>query len=71
MEYNVTINDEELNFSNDNSQEVSERAEIIKKISFEDPDEKNFGRFEKYFDFLNIYENPLKNNLEETNFNTT
>jgi len=71
MEYNITVNDEEHNFSNDNSQEISERAEIKKKISFEDSDEKNFGRLEEYFEYLNIYDNPLKSNLEETNFNTT
>ena len=71
MEYSITLNDEEHNFSNDNSQEISERAEIIKKISFEDSDEKNFGRLEEYFEYLNINDNPLKSNLEETNFNTT
>ena len=71
MEYSITLNDEEHNFSNDNSQEISERAEIIKKISFEDSDEKNFGRLEEYFEYLNINDNPLKSYLEETNFNTT
>ncbi len=71
MEYNFANSVDKNNFANYNFQEVSEGAQVIKKISFQDPDEENFGRMTEYLKYLKIYNKGLKNSSKETNLNSS
>ena len=52
MEYSIFFNVYGDNFPNDISQEVSEGAQTIKKISLQDPDEEKFGRMKECLEYL-------------------
>ena len=70
MEYSIFFNVYGDNFPNDNSQEVSEGDQTIKKISLQDPDEEKFGRMKEYFEYLKICDKQLKISRKETNLNS-
>ena len=70
MEYSIFFNVYGDNFPNDNSQEVSEGDQTIKKISLQDPDEEKFGRMKEYLEYLKICDKQLKISRKETNLNS-
>ena len=69
MESKKTINSVVYYFSSDNFEKISEEAQNIKKIYFQDSDE-NLGRMTDFLYYLKIYDK-LEINIGETNLTTS
>ena len=69
MESKKTIKTVVYYFSSDNFEKISEEAQIIKKIYFQDSD-ANFGRMADFLYYLKIYDK-LEINIGETNITTS
>ena len=69
MESKKTIKTVVYYFSTDNFEKISEEAQNIKKIYFQDSDE-NLGRMTDFLYYLKIYDK-LEINIGETNLTTS